>query len=135
MPSREANSVVSCRIWPKLKLIQAFMRAFVTCKMRTIQSKMKALEWPQHFSHYKSMRIFPDAQGQFTAQSKVESGRMSNSFVIVTCKNEEDPIKTEGARVATTFYIDFSDAQGQLTLQSVVESGQISNSFKSLCMS
>ena len=35
--------------------------------------------------------------------------------VLVTCKNEEDSIKTEGARVFTTFYIDFSDAQGQLT--------------------
>ena len=32
--------------------------------------------------------------------------------VLVTCKNEEDPIKTEGARVLTTLYIDFSDAQG-----------------------
>ena len=25
----------------------------------------------------------------------------------VTCKNEEDPIKNEGARVVTTLYIDF----------------------------
>ena len=31
--------------------------------------------------------------------------------VLVTCKNEEDPIKNEGARVFTTLYIDFSDAQ------------------------
>ena len=35
--------------------------------------------------------------------------------VHVTCKNEEDPIKNEGARVFTTLYSDFSDAQGQLT--------------------
>ena len=34
--------------------------------------------------------------------------------VLVTCKNEEDPIKTEGAKVLTTLYINFSDAQGQL---------------------
>ena len=33
--------------------------------------------------------------------------------VLVTCKNEEDPIKNEGARVFTTLYIDFSDTQGQ----------------------
>ena len=38
------------------------------------------------------------------------------------CKNEEDPIKNEGARVVTTLSIDFSDAQGQLTLKSVMES-------------
>ena len=34
---------------------------------------------------------------------------------LVTCKNEEDPIKNEGARVFTTLYIDCSDAQGQVT--------------------
>ena len=32
--------------------------------------------------------------------------------VLVTCKNEEDPIKDEGSRVLTTLYIIFSDAQG-----------------------
>ena len=31
--------------------------------------------------------------------------------VLVTCKNEEDSIKNEGARMFTTLYIDFSDAQ------------------------
>ena len=44
-----------------------------------IQLKMKALECSQDFSHYKSMRIFPDAQGQLTPQSLVRSGRISNS--------------------------------------------------------
>ena len=48
--------------------------------------------------------------------------------VLVTCKNEEDPIKNEGARVLTRFphYKSmgiFSDAQGQLTPQSLVKSG------------
>ena len=41
---------------------------------------MKALEWSQHYSHYKSMGIFPDAQGQLTPQSKVWSARFSNSI-------------------------------------------------------
>ena len=41
--------------------------------------------------------------------------------VLVTCKNEEDPIKNEGAGVLTSLLFDFSDAQGQLTLKSVVE--------------
>ena len=36
--------------------------------------------------------------------------------VLVTCKNEKDPIKNENARVFTTLYINFSDAQGQITL-------------------
>ena len=48
-------------------------------RMRMIDSKMKELEFSQDFSHYKSMRIFPDAQGQLTPQSWVRSGRISNS--------------------------------------------------------
>ena len=58
--------------------------------------------------------------------------------VLVTCKNEKDPIKNEGARVFTTLYINFSDAQGsqgQITLESVVASNRNFNSFKLLCMS
>ena len=43
--------------------------------------------------------------------------------VLVTCKNEEYPIKREGARLLTRLYADFSDPEGQITLQSVVESG------------
>ena len=46
------------------------------------------------------------------------------------CKNEEDPIKTEGARVVTTLLINFSDAQGQLTPKSATESCRNSNSSK-----
>ena len=38
-----------------------------------IESKMKELECSQDFSHYKSMGIFPDAQGQLTPQSLVRS--------------------------------------------------------------
>ena len=53
---------------------------------------------------------------------------------LVTCKNEEDPIKNEGARVLTS-YIDFSDAQGQLTPHSVVGLGQILNSSVLLWLS
>ena len=95
--------------------------------------KMKALECSQDFSHYKSMGIFPDAQGQLTPQSLVRSGRISD--VLVTCKYEEDPIKNEGARVVTTLYSNFSDAQGQITLVLVSVSGRNLNSSKLSCMS
>ena len=44
-------------------------------RMRMIDSKMKELECSQDFSHYKSMGIFPDAQGQLTPQSLVRSGQ------------------------------------------------------------
>ena len=51
---------------------------------------------------------------------------------LVACKNEEDPIKNEGARVVTTLFIDFSDAQGELTPKSVKESCRYSNSSELL---
>ena len=49
-------------------------------RMRLIKSKMKELECPQDFSHFKSMGILPDAQGQLTLQSLVRYGRISNSY-------------------------------------------------------
>ena len=35
--------------------------------------------------------------------------------ILVTCKNEEDPLKNKDARVATTQNIDFSNTQRQIT--------------------
>ena len=55
--------------------------------------------------------------------------------ILVSSKNEEDPIKIEGARVATIQNIDFSNTKGQLTPQSRVESGSNSNSSKMLWLS
>ena len=40
--------------------------SLLPARMRMIESKMKELECSQDFSHYKSMGIFPDAQGQLT---------------------------------------------------------------------
>ena len=56
-------------------------------------------------------------------------------IVLLTCKNKEDPIKNEGARVFTTLFINFSDAQGQITLELVVLSGRNLNSSKLSYMS
>ena len=55
--------------------------------------------------------------------------------VLVTCKNEEDLIKIEGARVLITLSINFSYAQGQITLELVVLSGRNLNSSKLACLS
>ena len=40
-------------------------------RMRMVELKMKELECSQESSHYKSMGIFPDAEGQLTPQSLV----------------------------------------------------------------
>ena len=79
-------------------------------RLKKIHPKMKVLEWSQHFSHYKSMGIFPDAQGQLTHKSlvrKLPNFEPIRDFMVVllTCKNKEEQIKNEGARarVVTRF--------------------------------
>ena len=52
--------------------------------------------------------------------------------VLHTCKNEEDLIKNEGARVLSRLYDVFSDTQGQLTPMSAAEFCPNSNSSKLL---
>ena len=71
------NSIANLR---KFKLIQAFMQVFVEslpARMKKIKLKMKVLDSSQDFSPYKSMGIFPDAQGQLSLQSTVRSGPIS----------------------------------------------------------
>ena len=78
--------------------------------MKMIQSKMKELEWSQHFSHYKSMVFF--FRRSRAANSGVGGGIWPNfeliqafMHILVTCKNENDSIKNGGARVVTTFFL------------------------------
>ena len=59
------------------------MHVLLTCKTEDDRIKMKELECSQDFSHYESMGIFPDDQGQLTPQSLVRSGRISNSSEIL----------------------------------------------------
>ena len=107
----------------------------IPARMKKIQLKMKALECSQDFSHYQ---FYGDFSRRSRAANSAVHGRIWSNFelvqafmvVLVTCKNEEDPIKNEGARVLTTLYIIFSDAQGQ-----VVVSGRNLNSSKRSCMS
>ena len=101
---------------------------------------MKAVECSQDFSNYKSMGIFPDAQGQLTPQSLVRSGRISNSSEILWMFSLPASMKkirskiNEGARVVTTLYSNFSDALGQITLVLVSVSGRNLDSIKLSCM-
>ena len=95
-----SNSVANL---PKFELIKLSCMSSIPARMKKIQLKMMALECSQDFSHYKSMGIFPDAQGQLTPQSWPNFELVLDVMdVLVTCKYEEDPIKNEGARVVTT---------------------------------
>ena len=79
---------------------------------------------------------FSNIQGQLTPQSHrtwLKFKLIQDVMVIlVSSKNEEDPIKIEVARVATIQNIDFSNTKGQLTPQSEVGSGPKSNSSEIL---
>ena len=61
---RTLKSVMeSCQNSNQSKLLWLVL---LSARMKKIHQKMKVLEWSQHFSHYKSMGIFQDAQGQPT---------------------------------------------------------------------
>ena len=109
-------------------------------RMKKIKLEMKVLDCSQDFSHYKSMGIF--SRRSRAAYSAVQGSIWSNFelvqdciVVLLTCKNEEYPIKNRGARVFTTLYIKFSDVQGQITLGFVVVSGRSLNPSKLPCKS
>ena len=55
------------------------------------------------------MAIIPDAQGQLTLQSQLIDAFMVD---LITCKNEEDPIKNECAKVVITLNIHFQMLKG-----------------------
>ena len=92
------------------KVVTIFLPLLVngdfTRRSRAANSTIQGLIWP----NFKPIRAF--------------------MVVLVTCKNEEDPIKNEGARVVTRPFINFSDAHRQITPKSVMESCQNSNSSK-----
>ena len=68
---------------------------------------MKALKCQQDFPLYKSTGIFKRSRAANSAvRGLIElKFELVPDFVIVllTCKNEEDPIKNEGSRVLTRF--------------------------------
>ena len=50
--------VVGEGILMKFNLIQALMIVLAACKNEEDLSKNEAIDWSQHFTHYKSMGIF-----------------------------------------------------------------------------
>ena len=80
--------------------------SLLPARMKVIESKMKKLEWSQHF--YPSMGIFSrrSRAGNFAVLGPIWPNfeHVQNVLVIlVSCKYEEDPMKNEGDRVFTRF--------------------------------
>ena len=83
------------------------MHVLVTCKYEDDSIKNEGARVVTNCSYYKSM-FFSDAQGQLTPQSMIEfwpNFELIRTLMvfIISCKNQEDPIKNEGARVLRTF--------------------------------
>ena len=72
----------SCRNSNSSKLLWLVL---LSARMKKIHPKMKVLEWSQHFSHYKSMGIFPEAQGQLTHKSLLQSSQFRTRLRFYGC--------------------------------------------------
>ena len=120
------NSVANL---PKFKLIQAFMHVLDTCKNEEDPIKN---EGTRVFTRFLPLKVYGDFSRCSRAANSAVHGPIWSNFelvqdfmvVLITCKNEEDQIKNEGARVDTTLYSNFSDPQGQITLVLVSVSGR-----------
>ena len=76
-----------------------------------------ALEWSKHFHHCKSMGTFSDALGQLTRiwpKFKLIQALMA---VLLTCKNEEDLIKTKAHKSGNNIIHRFFRCSRQLRSQ------------------
>ena len=74
------SAMESCRNSNPSKLLWLTL---IPARMKKIHWKMKVLEWSQCFSHYKSMGIFSNAQGQLTHKSFVKYCPISNPSEIL----------------------------------------------------
>ena len=98
---------------------------------------MKVLEWSQHFSHYKSMGIFPDTQWQLTHKSLVGSRPISNQFEILSVSLLPARMKNIQSNMrelewSQHYSFLFLALKGQLTPKSVMQSCQNLNSSELL---
>ena len=101
--SRAANSAVLGRIWLKFELVQDIIDVLVTCKYEEDPIKNEGAR--------VLTRLYDVFFRRSRAANSEVSGRILSKFeliqafivVLITCKNEEDPIKNERARVLTRF--------------------------------
>ena len=67
--------------------------------MKKIRSKIKALEWTQHFPHYNSM-VAMETSGRIWPNLEIIQALI---HVLITYKYEKNPIKNSGENVMTSF--------------------------------
>ena len=120
-----------------VKLIQDFIVVLVTCRNEedSIKNEGARVFTTLYIDFFRHSRAGNSAiSGRIWLKFKLIQAFM---HALVFCKNLDDPIKSKGARVLTTFLHHksmgiFPDAQGHLTPQSLVRSGRISKSSEIL---
>ena len=91
-----ANSIVGDRIWQKFKLIKAFIVALVTCKNDEDPSKSECTSAHIISPIISLFRRSRAANSTLPGWILLNFERVRDFMVVlVTCKNEEDPIKME----------------------------------------
>ena len=101
--SRAANSAVRSRIWPNFKLICMV----VLINYKNEEDLIKTED--TRVSTFSPLYVYGDFSRRLRAANSAVLGPIWPNFeldrdimvVLVTCKNEEYPIKNEGARVLT----------------------------------
>ena len=109
------NSVANL---PKFVSSKLSCMSSLPARMRMIESKIKELECSQDFSHYKSMVIF---SRRYRAANSAVLGPIMPNFelvqdfmaVLVTCKNEEDPIKMKALECSQHYTAIFQTCKGR----------------------
>ena len=109
--SRAANSLIDDGILTKFKLIQAFIVVLI-CKH---EYDLFKIESTRVVTTFLPLEVYWDFLRHSRAANPTVQGLICpncepiQAFMVdlVTCKNEEDPIKNESARVVTTLSINF----------------------------
>ena len=90
-----ANSDVSNGILQNSNSSKLLSLVSLHARTKKNQPKMKAQEWSQHSSHYKSMGIFQNLRGTTILVRILPNFENIQELIVVlvTCKNKEEPIK------------------------------------------
>ena len=115
--SRRARAGYSSQWSDLVELIQAFMNVLVSCKNEVDPNKNEGARVITFLPLLFYGDFFRRSRAAISAvHDPIRlSFELSPDFMVVlfTCKNEEDSIKNEGARVFTTLNIDFQALKGR----------------------
>ena len=102
--SRAANSIVSCLIWLKVKLVRDFMHVPVTCKYKKnrIKNNWEKVETSYVYLKFNSPTRACNSEVTDSIQLELELV-WDFMAVLVTSKFDEDLIKNERASLETPF--------------------------------